>query len=79
MQVSIDNNFKTNLAPFAFYPRIAEAPYFSWEMVMLDWMHDADMGVVPAELGEIWRPYSCYYHIHLDQRAQTPPRPSPSP
>lgn len=54
MRLSIERNFRINEAPFSHRPRIIDAPYFSWDMVTLDWMHDADMGVVPAEIGEIW-------------------------
>ena len=66
IRTSIANNFRIHVAPFAFYPRIANAPFFSWEMVMLDWMHDADMGVIPAEIGEIW--WSLLPRLATDRR-----------
>ena len=49
MQFSVDNNFRPHTTPFAYRPNIVDAPHFEWIAVMLDWMHDADMGVVPAE------------------------------
>ena len=39
--------------PFSFRPVLTQAPYFSWDMVMLDWMHCADLGIIGYELGEI--------------------------
>ena len=39
MKVSIDNNFARGVAPFAFMPRLALAPFFRWSMVMCDYMH----------------------------------------
>ena len=34
--------------------RVFSWPGFLFSYITLDWMHDADMGVVPAEIGEVW-------------------------
>ena len=39
MRASLACNFKRGLAPFAWFPKLALAPYFKWSMVMCDWMH----------------------------------------
>ncbi len=39
------HGWRKDLAAFAYCPKIVEAPFFSWSMVVLDWMHDVDMGL----------------------------------
>ena len=46
--------FDRAMAPFAFEPLLAQAPFFKWSMVKLDAQHALDLGTLSYELGEIW-------------------------
>ena len=52
MEASEQADFRQR-TPFAFLSVITRTPFFSWDMVTLDWMHCADLGIIPYELGEI--------------------------
>ena len=53
LNASAAQGWRKDVAPFAFCPKITQAPFFSWTMVVLDWMHDVDLGIVAYELGEV--------------------------
>ena len=54
MELSRAVNFQRGRRPFAFFALLLLAPYFQWEMVKVDWMHAADLGVLTYLLGEVF-------------------------
>ena len=40
MQESLTHHCRRGPSPFAFYPKLAQAPQFKWTMVKCDWMHE---------------------------------------
>jgi len=46
--------FKRGRAAFWCFAKMLLAPFFVWEMVKVDWMHAAALGVLVYLLGEVW-------------------------
>ena len=54
MNESKRQRFKIGRSPFKSESLLTLAPFFSWTMLKLDWMHAADLGVLVYVLGEVF-------------------------
>lgn len=54
LELSRRHRFRRGQSPLAFEPLISRAPFFSWTMIKVDWMHAMDLGVLVYMLGEVW-------------------------
>ena len=54
MSESKRQRFKIGRSPFKSESLLTLAPFFSWTMLKLDWMHAADLGVLGYVIGEIF-------------------------
>lgn len=68
MGASMACRFRRGVAPFAFFPKLALAPYFKWTMVTCDYMHAMDLGVLLHQLAQVW--WTILPHLAVESQAE---------
>ena len=54
LAASAQTNFRPGRCAFKFRSKLVDIPYFQWTIVKADFMHAADLGILPHALGELF-------------------------